>query len=68
LDQQHENNYTFTNIRRDKGIFYALGPKLRKNIISNLSIYDVSPTVMNLMGLPMDHHTKGKSIADSMKR
>ena len=54
LKQQSKENYTFLNMRGIKGILFLYGKDVRKNaILANVSVYDIAPTVLYLIGLPV---------------
>jgi len=46
------------------GIFMARGPEIRKNAQVNLGIYDVAPTILHIMGLPLPTDMDGKVALD----
>lgn len=42
-----------------EGIFIACGPSFRKGLVSGAHIYDLAPTVLHLMGLPIPKSMDG---------
>ena len=49
--------------KSDYGIFYIYGKGIKQNVtLENVSVYDITPTVLDLMGLPVGGGMEGKVI------
>ncbi|MFH1511277.1 MAG: alkaline phosphatase family protein [Candidatus Woesearchaeota archaeon] len=67
LNLQHASEYSFTGMRRDKGILFIFGNKTHnKKIITNVSVYIIAPTVLHTLGLPVPHKMHGATFTEAM--
>jgi len=66
---KYENGTMYAFLaRREHGIFYAYGKSIKSDIsIPDLSVYDITPTVLYLMDLPVGKDMKGKVRTDLLK-
>lgn len=49
------------------GIFVASGPSFKKGVVSDARIYDLAPTVLYLMGLPIPESMDGKVLFEALR-
>ncbi len=64
-----ENTIRPSGIHRDYGIFIAYGRNLEKNkTIDGARIYDIAPTVLYLLGIPIPDDMDGKVLKDAISR
>ena len=55
------------SIHKDKGVFIASAPYLKVNkTVSGARVYDVTPTILTMMGLPIDRQMAGKPLVDAI--
>ncbi len=66
-----DGGYNHYNLPKDMdapdGIFMMKGPKVRNGKLSNVGVYDVAPTVLNLFDLPVGKNMDGKVLKDALK-
>lgn len=59
-------NNTYSGEHSDRGVFFISGPGvLRHNLIPSLNIYDVFPTVLYCMGLPVPRDISGRVLLEA---
>lgn len=59
------SDYPLTGTHRLKGIFIASGPGIKTaQELTNLHIYDLFPTILYIMGLPIPNDRDGRVITD----
>ncbi|MGB9715793.1 MAG: alkaline phosphatase family protein [Thermodesulfovibrionales bacterium] len=64
-----ENTIRPSGIHRDNGIFIAYGKHFERNkVIEGAQIYDIAPTVLYLLGIPIPDDMDGRVIEDAFNK
>lgn len=62
-----ENYNRPSGIHRDYGIFIGSGKNLgKKRTVENINIYDITPTILYLLGIPVPEDMDGRVIEDAI--
>lgn len=57
----------YNHMEAPPGVFICSGPGIRKNHkIENAHVYDITPTILHLMGMPVAEDFDGKALTDIM--
>jgi len=63
MDYDSLKNFKLSNLKSENGIFFIYGKNILKNItLSNVSVFDITPTILNIMDLPIGKDMSGKVI------
>lgn len=50
--------------KKSNGVFIACGPNIKKNFEINARIYDITPTILHIFGIPIPEDTDGRVLKE----
>jgi arylsulfatase A-like enzyme len=50
-----------------QGVFMAYGPDIKRERLSDLKIYDITPTILHMLGVPVPGDVDGRVLTEIFK-